>query len=96
MCVAPFSLPIDPCFTPVPPPPPPRQTLTVPIIDGIDRSTFRYRTVYGGTSVRRGIFEWGMLYKEAPVPAGETARQKHESEPYRWGMNTSQSTTGGV
>ncbi|XP_043200138.1 N-acetylgalactosaminyltransferase 7-like [Amphibalanus amphitrite] len=60
-----------------------RHTMTVPIIDGIDHGTFRYRSVYPGTSVLRGIFEWGMLYKEAPVPVKEAVRHEHISEPYR-------------
>ena len=29
-----------------------------------------------------GIFEWGMLYKEGPLPEKEVAKRKYHSEPY--------------
>lgn len=58
-------------------------TMTVPIIDGIDHKTFEYRPVYGDGQHFRGIFEWGMLYKENDVPRKELKRRKHNSEPYR-------------
>jgi len=45
-----------------------RTVMTVPIIDGIDHKTFEYRAVYGDSQHFRGIFEWGMLYKENEVP----------------------------
>lgn len=60
-----------------------RSTMTVPIIDGIDHKTFVYRPVYGEGQHFRGIFEWGMLYKENEVPRRELKRRKHNSEPYR-------------
>ena len=57
--------------------------MTVPIIDGIDHSTFEYRPVYQWTSRFRGIFEWGMLYKENDIPEQESKQHAHRSEPYR-------------
>lgn len=60
-----------------------RTVLTVPIIDGIDHKTFEYRPVYGEHRHYRGIFEWGMLYKENEVPQRELSTRKHNSEPYK-------------
>ncbi|XP_011177160.2 N-acetylgalactosaminyltransferase 7 [Zeugodacus cucurbitae] len=60
-----------------------RTVMTVPIIDGIDHKTFEYRPVYGSDAHFRGIFEWGMLYKENEVPKREQRRRAHNSEPYR-------------
>lgn len=60
-----------------------RTTMTVPIIDGIDHKTFEYRPVYGEDRHFRGIFEWGMLYKENDVPQKELRTRKHNSEPYK-------------
>lgn len=60
-----------------------RTVMTVPIIDGIDHKTFEYRPVYADGHHYRGIFEWGMLYKENEVPAREQKRRPHNSEPYR-------------
>lgn len=59
-----------------------RTVMTVPVIDGIDRDNLEYRPVYTGKSHFRGIFEWGMLYKEIDVPAQETKKHKYHSEPY--------------
>eukprot|EP00095_Tigriopus_kingsejongensis_P000191 maker-scaffold41_size498431-snap-gene-1.16 protein:Tk00191 transcript:maker-scaffold41_size498431-snap-gene-1.16-mRNA-1 annotation:"n-acetylgalactosaminyltransferase 7-like" len=60
-----------------------RRTLSVPIIDGIQWSDFSINPVYARNSHSRGIFEWGMLYKENNVPAREEKRRTHHSEPYR-------------
>lgn len=60
-----------------------RTTMTVPVIDGIDKDTFEYRPVYHGDTHFRGIFEWGMLYKEIEIPDSEVTRRKHHSEPYK-------------
>ncbi|XP_066252152.1 N-acetylgalactosaminyltransferase 7 [Euwallacea similis] len=60
-----------------------RTTMTIPIIDGIDHKTFEYRPVYGEDRHFRGIFEWGMLYKENEVPKKELRKRKHNSEPYK-------------
>ncbi|XP_050299316.1 N-acetylgalactosaminyltransferase 7 [Anthonomus grandis grandis] len=60
-----------------------RTTMTVPIIDGIDHKTFEYRPVYGEDRHFRGIFEWGMLYKENEVPQRELKKRKYNSEPYK-------------
>ncbi|KAG5896246.1 hypothetical protein JTB14_011364 [Gonioctena quinquepunctata] len=60
-----------------------RTTMTVPVIDGIDHNTFEYRPVYGDDRHFRGIFEWGMLYKENEVPQRELKSRKHNSEPYK-------------
>lgn len=60
-----------------------RTILTVPVIDGIDHKTFEYRPVYGDDRHFRGIFEWGMLYKENEVPERELSTREHNSEPYK-------------
>jgi len=57
-------------------------TMTVPIIDGIDHETFEYRSVYQDHQHFRGIFEWGMLYKETELPEREASKREHGSEPY--------------
>ena len=57
-------------------------TLTVPIIDGVDHETFDYKPVYQGKEHFRGIFEWGMLYKENELPEKEAKKREHHSEPY--------------
>ena len=57
-------------------------TLTVPIIDGVDHETFEYKPVYQGEEHFRGIFEWGMLYKENELPEKEAKKREHHSEPY--------------
>ncbi|KPI92925.1 PREDICTED: N-acetylgalactosaminyltransferase 7 isoform X1 [Papilio xuthus] len=57
--------------------------MTVPVIDGIDHRTFEYRPVYQHGTNYRGIFEWGMLYKENEVPDRESNLHKHKSEPYK-------------
>uniref|UniRef100_A0A224XKM4 Polypeptide N-acetylgalactosaminyltransferase n=1 Tax=Panstrongylus lignarius TaxID=156445 RepID=A0A224XKM4_9HEMI len=60
-----------------------RTTMTVPIIDGIDHQTFEVRPVYEEGHHFRGIFEWGMLYKENELPSKEAETRKYHSEPYR-------------
>lgn len=58
--------------------------MTVPVIDGIDMNTWEYRRVYGGADVHfRGIFEWGLLYKETAISKKEKAGRKHNSQPFR-------------
>jgi len=57
--------------------------MTVPVIDGIDHNTWEYRTVYEPGHHFRGIFEWGMLYKENELPDKERKIRKHDSEPYK-------------
>ncbi|XP_011551579.3 N-acetylgalactosaminyltransferase 7 [Plutella xylostella] len=57
--------------------------MTVPVIDGIDHRTFEYRPVYQAGANYRGIFEWGMLYKENEVPSRESKKHEHKSEPYK-------------
>ncbi|UYV62339.1 GALNT7 [Cordylochernes scorpioides] len=59
-----------------------RTVMTVPVIDGVDKDNFEYRPVYKETSYR-GIFEWGMLYKETEIPRREEAKRRHKSEPYK-------------
>lgn len=59
------------------------RTMTVPVIDGIDHRTFEYRPVYQAGTNYRGIFEWGMLYKENEVPEREASLHKYKSEPYK-------------
>jgi len=58
------------------------QTMTVPIIDGVDHDTFEYRPVYQADEHFRGIFEWGMLYKETELSEKESSKRTHNSEPY--------------
>lgn len=60
-----------------------RRTLSVPVIDGINWNDFSIKPVYAAGSHSRGIFEWGMLYKENNVPKKEEKRRSHHSEPYR-------------
>lgn len=57
--------------------------MTVPVIDGIDHKTFEYRPVYLEGHLYRGIFEWGMLYKENELPRREAKTRSHDSMPYR-------------
>lgn len=58
--------------------------MTVPVIDGIDMKTWEYRSVYGAADRHfRGIFEWGLLYKETEISPEEQARRKQNSEPFR-------------
>jgi len=60
-----------------------RRTLTVPIIDGIDSVNFEYRPVYSRNEEHfRGIWEWGMLYKEIAVDMKEHLKTHKVSEPY--------------
>lgn len=61
-----------------------RKVMTVPIIDGIDKDDFSYRIVYESAGKHyRGIFEWGLLYKETDISGQELLRRKHDSEPFR-------------
>ncbi|XP_063986785.1 N-acetylgalactosaminyltransferase 7 [Diachasmimorpha longicaudata] len=60
-----------------------RTVMTVPIIDGVDHKTFEYRPVYQEGHLYRGIFEWGMLYKENEVPKRELKTRSYSSEPYK-------------
>ncbi|KAB7494985.1 N-acetylgalactosaminyltransferase 7 [Armadillidium nasatum] len=60
-----------------------RTIMTVPVIDGIDHDTFEYRPVYGPGSNFRGIFEWGMLYKETELPPEMERVRPHRSAPYK-------------
>ncbi|CAH0389780.1 unnamed protein product [Bemisia tabaci] len=59
-----------------------RTRMTVPIIDGIDHKTWELRAVYEAGHHYRGIFEWGMLYKENELPRKEAAKRDYDSEPY--------------
>jgi polypeptide N-acetylgalactosaminyltransferase len=61
-----------------------RKVMTVPVIDGIDMTTWEYRRVYGAADVHfRGIFEWGLLYKETEISKEEKDGRKHNSQPFR-------------
>ncbi|KAJ9590680.1 hypothetical protein L9F63_016196, partial [Diploptera punctata] len=60
-----------------------KTVMTVPVIDGIDFKTFEYRPVYQGGHHYRGIFEWGMLYKENELSQKEAKKREHNSEPYK-------------
>jgi polypeptide N-acetylgalactosaminyltransferase len=47
-------------------------------------NTWEYRRVYGDADKHfRGIFEWGLLYKETEISPEEKSRRKHNSEPFR-------------
>lgn len=60
-----------------------KKTLTVPIIDGIDSVDFEYRPVYSNNEEHyRGIWEWGMLYKEISLNMSEHLKTHRVSEPY--------------
>jgi len=59
-----------------------RTTLSVPVIDGINWDDFSINPVYAAGSHSRGLFEWGMLYKEGQVPKKEVDKRTHHSEPY--------------
>lgn len=60
-----------------------RKTMTVPIIDGIDSETFEYRPVYARNDQHyKGIWEWGLYYKEIEVDMQEHLRTHKVSEPY--------------
>jgi len=59
------------------------KTLTVPIIDGIDSENFHYRPVYSRADQHyKGIWEWGMYYKELEVDMKEHLKTHKVSEPY--------------
>jgi polypeptide N-acetylgalactosaminyltransferase len=59
------------------------KTMTVPIIDGIDSNHFEYRPVYARNDQHfRGIWEWGMLYKEIELDMKEHTKSHRVSEPY--------------
>jgi len=64
-----------------------RNVMTVPVIDGIDHKTFEYRPVYQEGHLYRGIFEWGMLYKENELPRREVKTRAHDSMPYRYHLH---------
>ncbi len=64
-----------------------RKTVAVPIVDGIDWNTLEHQNIYGN-SLKRGIFEWGFLYKEADVPQQELSRHKYHTEPYWYFQNS--------
>lgn len=59
--------------------------MTVPVIDSIDMHTWAYHPQYGyrGDELFRGIFDWGLLYKETEIPEKEKALRSHNSEPFR-------------
>lgn len=58
--------------------------MTVPVIDGIDMNTWEYRRVYGEADRHfRGIFEWGLLYKETELSPEENKFRKFNSQPFR-------------
>ncbi|CAB4061457.1 GALNT [Lepeophtheirus salmonis] len=59
-----------------------RRTLSVPVIDGINWDDFSINSVYAEGSHSRGLFEWGMLYKEGNLPIKESTKRRYHSEPY--------------
>ena len=62
--------------------------MTVPIIDGIDMTSWSYARQYGGADKHfRGIFEWGLLYKESEITDEEEKRRTFTSEPFRYELD---------
>ncbi len=59
-----------------------RKIVACPIVDGIDWNTLEHTNIYGN-SLKRGIWEWGFLYKEKDVPQKELDKHKYKSEPYK-------------
>lgn len=61
------------------------RTVTVPVIDSIDMNTWAYHPQYGyrGDELFRGIFEWGLLYKESELPEKEKKNRQHTSAPFK-------------
>ncbi|XP_055328449.1 N-acetylgalactosaminyltransferase 7-like [Paramacrobiotus metropolitanus] len=59
-----------------------RTVMTVPVIDGIDSETYEINVQYQG-QLFRGIFEWGLLYKETELPIKEKAQRRYDTEPYK-------------
>eukprot|EP00106_Octopus_bimaculoides_P009459 XP_014776901.1 PREDICTED: N-acetylgalactosaminyltransferase 7-like [Octopus bimaculoides] len=57
-----------------------RTIVASPIANAIDWETFAYQT--NSREKHRGIFEWGLLYKESKVPEMELKRREYNSEPY--------------
>lgn len=56
------------------------------MIDSIDMNTWAYHPQYGyggGVDLFRGIFEWGLLYKESEITDKERKRRKYKSEPFQ-------------
>ncbi|CAF1391767.1 unnamed protein product [Rotaria sordida] len=60
-----------------------RKTLAVPIVDGIEWNTLRHNSAYFGSTLFRGIWEWGFLYKETEIPGRERSKMKYNTEPYK-------------
>ena len=60
-----------------------RKTLAVPIVDGIQWDTLQHNQAYGGSTLFRGIWEWGFLYKETEIPERERSKMKYRTEPYK-------------
>ena len=59
-----------------------RRTVACPIVDGLDWNTLEHTDMYGH-SLKRGIFEWGFLYKEMDVPQKELDKHKYpQTEAY--------------
>lgn len=59
------------------------QTVAVPIIDGIDSETFQVRPVYANKEQHfRGIWDWGMFYKEMALDMKKHLKHHRVSEPY--------------
>ncbi|KAK7866787.1 hypothetical protein R5R35_008769 [Gryllus longicercus] len=58
-------------------------SITVPIIDVIDPDTFEYRAMHKADEHYRGIFDWGLNYREHPLPRKESKSRQHASDPYK-------------
>ncbi|OAF69381.1 Protein-UDP acetylgalactosaminyltransferase 7 [Intoshia linei] len=56
--------------------------MTVPYIDGINYENFDITRVYSPGSYFKGIFEWGMLYKETSINFEQINNRKSPIEPY--------------
>ncbi|XP_046545103.1 N-acetylgalactosaminyltransferase 7-like isoform X1 [Haliotis rubra] len=58
-----------------------RTIMAAPVVDGIDWTSYEYRSSYNSKH-HRGGFEWGFFYKEDPVPQKELDKRQHDTEPY--------------
>ncbi|CAG7687944.1 unnamed protein product [Allacma fusca] len=59
-----------------------RTTMTVPYIDKIFHKTFEYRAVYATSSLKVGIWEWGLFYKEMDFNKDLAKQRATKTEPY--------------
>jgi hypothetical protein len=56
----------------------------VPLVDGLEWNTLLHTPYWGSNNI--GIFEWGLLYKEMPLPDEKLQKKKHQTEPNQLGV----------